>query len=250
MPLLGASLAFFIGLTLGVLGGGGSILMVPVLVYVLGYSAKPAIAMSLPIVGLASLVGAGSHWRQGNVAFRAAIPFGLATMVGAFAGARLAQRLSGVTQLGILGVVMLAAALSMLRGGVRERAGATAPLPLLLLVGVGVGVLTGMVGIGGGFLIVPALVLLAHMPMKQAVGTSLVVIAMNATAGFAGYLGNVAIDWRFLLLFAAIAIAGILVGSRLVRHVPASMLRRIFAGFLLAMAVFVLWQNRAAFGLA
>jgi hypothetical protein len=250
MPLLGASLAFVIGLTLGLLGGGGSILMVPVLVYVLGYAAKPAIAMSLPIVGLASLVGSVSHWRQGNVAYRAAIPFGLATMAGSFAGARFAQRLSGVTQLGILGIVMLAAALSMLRGGVRERAGVIAPLPLLLLVGVGVGALTGVVGIGGGFLIVPALVLLAHMPMKQAVGTSLVVIAMNATAGFAGYLGSVAIDWRFLLLFATVAIAGILVGSRLVRHVPASVLRRIFAGFLLVMAVFVLWQNRAAFGLA
>jgi uncharacterized membrane protein YfcA len=118
---------------------------------------------------------------------------------------------------------------------------------VLLAAGLAVGTLTGFVGIGGGFLIVPALVLLAGLPMKQAVGTSLVVIAMNSAAGFAGHAGTVAIPWRFLLGFTLFAVLGILAGTRLVRHVPERALKRGFAIFLLAVAALLLYQNRFAF---
>ena len=247
MPLLGLALAVLIGLSLGLLGGGGSILTVPVFVYVLGFAAKPAIAMTLPVVGTASLVGAASHWRAGNVRLRAALFFGLAAMAGAYLGARLAVHVAGAVQLATLGVVMVAAAVSMLAGRREDGAVARRPLPVLLAAGVGVGMLTGFVGIGGGFLIVPALVLLAGLPMKQAVGTSLVVIAMNSAAGFAGYAGTVAVPWGFLAAFTACAVVGILLGTRLVRHVSAGALRRGFAVFLLAVAALVLYQNRGVF---
>src|SRR5688572_11953769 len=187
MELLGAALAILIGLTLGLLGAGGSILTVPVLVYVLGVATKPAIAMSLPIVGTTSLVGAISHWRSGNVELHTAVSFGAIAMVGSYAGARLSIFMSGGAQLALLGIVMFGAAFSMLRGGATPATPSPDhPSPttrrrraLLAATALGVGVLTGLVGIGGGFLIVPALVLLAHVPMKHAVGTSLVVIAMN-----------------------------------------------------------------------
>ncbi|HEY0970115.1 MAG TPA: sulfite exporter TauE/SafE family protein [Gemmatimonadales bacterium] len=231
-------------------GGGGSILTVPVLVYVLGIAAKPAIAMSLPVVGITSLVGAALHWRLGNVRVRTAVPFGLMAMAGAFAGAKLSVFMSGTSQLALLAVVMLAAAGSMLRGGVRSAdATETAPrLTLLVPVALGVGVLTGLVGIGGGFLVVPALVLLAGVPMKQAVGTSLLVIAMNSVSGFAGYLGTVPLDWSLLAGFTTVAVLGALAGSALVAHVPQATLKRAFAVFLLVVGGFVLYQNRTAFG--
>ena len=247
MPLLGLALAVLIGLSLGLLGGGGSILTVPVFVYVLGFAAKPAIAMTLPVVGTASLVGAARHWRAGNVRLRAALFFGLAAMAGAYLGARLAVHVAGAVQLATLGVVMVAAAVSMLAGRREDGAAHRRPAPVLLAAGVGVGMLTGFVGIGGGFLIVPALVLLAGLPMKQAVGTSLVVIAMNSAAGFAGYAGTVAVPWGFLAAFTACAVVGILLGTRLVRHVSAGALRRGFAVFLLAVAALVLYQNRGVF---
>lgn len=243
-------LASVIGLSLGLLGGGGSILTVPVFVYVLGYAAKPAIAMSLPVVGATSLVGAIGHWRAGNVNFRQALTFGIVAMVGAFAGARLAVLVSGVFQLTLLAVVMLGAALSMLRRPIAQPSGAESVSRwLVLVVGLGVGLLTGLVGIGGGFLIVPALVVLARLPMKQAVGTSLLVIAMNSASGFLGYLGQVDVPWAFMAVFTAIAIGGILVGTYLVRFVSQQALKRSFAVFLLVMAGVILYQNRGVFSL-
>jgi uncharacterized protein len=250
MELVGFVLAALVGLSLGLLGGGGSILTVPLLVYVLGFGAKTAIAMSLPIVGATSLAGALGHWRAGNVRPRTALAFGLAAMGGAFAGARLAGLLSGTMQLTILGVVMLAAAVSMFRNGVHSDSGVMHPrhgLVPLLAIALAVGILTGIVGIGGGFLIVPALVLLARVPMKQAVGTSLLVIAMNSAAGFAGYLGRVEVPWGFVAGFTGVAILGVLAGTALVRAVPQSQLKRAFAVFLVAVALFTLYQNRAVF---
>lgn len=247
MTALGALLAALIGLTLGLLGGGGSILTVPVFVYVLGFEAKEAIAMSLAVVGAVSLVGAAGHWRAGNVDLRAAVAFGAFAMAGTFGGARLSAFFSGAAQLTVFAVVMLAAAVFMFRG--RHDDGEAAPGRMRLLptaaVGVGVGVLTGLVGVGGGFMIVPALVLLARVPMRRAVGTSLLVISMNAATGFAGYLGRVEVPWGFMAAFAAVAVAGILAGAWLVRFVPQRALRRGFAVFLLAMGTAILWQNRA-----
>ena len=249
MPVTGILLALLVGVVLGLLGGGGSILTVPIFVYVLRYDPKSAIAMSLPVVGLVSLVGVIGHWRAGRVALRAALLFGGVAVLGSLAGTRLAALISGTMQLAIFGAVMLAAAIFMFRSAsVEDAAEAEASLRYLVLapVGFAVGMLTGLVGVGGGFMIVPALVLLARLPMKQAVGTSLLVIAMNAFAAFAGYLGRVPMDWAVMALFAILAIAGIVLGSWLVRFVPQQALKRAFAVLLVVMGAWILYNNRAA----
>lgn len=250
MPLIGFLFAAVIGLTLGMLGGGGSILTVPIFVYVLGYGVKQAIAMSLLVVGASALFGAVSHWRAGNVNLRVALLFGAVAMAGTYGGARLAVFFSEAAQLTLFAAVMLLAAFFMLRGpsgkaGQAVSGAEPTRMPLLLIVaeGLAVGVLTGLVGVGGGFLIVPALVLLGKLPMKQAVGTSLVVIALKSGAGFAGYLGQVEIPWNFVLLFTGVASLGIVSGTRMVRHVPQSVLQRAFAVFLLVIGTFILYQN-------
>ena len=250
MFAVGLACALLIGLTLGMLGGGGSILTVPVFVYVLGYDPKLAIAMSLPVVGATSLIGALRHWRAGNLHFQSALLLGITAMVGAFAGARASVWFSGRSQLLLLGALMLASSVMMLRDSFRAVAVndtrvAPAPLLLLLSVGFAVGALTGIVGIGGGFLIVPALVLLARVPMQQAVGTSLAVIAMNSVAGFAGQRMIAEIPVGVVLSFTGVAIAGILVGTVLIRHVPARALKRAFSVLLMVIAALVLWQNYA-----
>lgn len=250
VTLLGFALAALIGLSLGVLGGGGSILTVPVFVYVLGFGAKEAIVMSFPVVGATSLFGAIGHWRAGNVELRTAVLFGLVAMAGSYAGARLAVLVSGTAQLTLLAVVMLVAAASMLRTppaaseGEATGSGNKRRLVTVSIAGIAVGVLTGFVGIGGGFLIVPALVILAKTPMKQAVGTSLLVITMNSALAFLGYRGQVPIPWGFIALFTTVAVAGILAGTYLVRFVSVGALRRGFAAFLILTAAFMLYQNR------
>jgi uncharacterized membrane protein YfcA len=255
MEALGLALAALIGLSLGLLGGGGSILTVPIFVYILGFGAKEAIAMSLAVVGATSFFGAVGHWRVGNMNLRIACIFGVVAMVGTYLGARLSIYFSGAAQLALFAVVMLGAAIFMFRGNAPLRVvdpGDAPPepiarMPLLLIVaeGIAVGVLTGLVGVGGGFLIVPALVLLGKVPMKQAVGTSLLVIAMKSAAGFYGYLGQVEVDWEFMGLFTAVAIAGIFGGTYLVRFVSQTRLQRAFAVFLVLTGSWILYQNRS-----
>ncbi len=259
MVALGYMLAALVGLSLGLMGGGGSILTVPIFVYVLGYEPKLAIAMSLPVIGITSLAGAVGHWKAGNVNLRAATTFGVIAMIGAFAGARLAALIDGRVQLALLATVMLAAAVMMFRSARRVPDAASPdaaspaettramPIGLLLPVALAVGVLTGVVGIGGGFLVVPALVLLARAPMKQAVGTSLLVIAMNAASGFAGYVGQLPMPWTFMAAFTAVAVAGIVAGTALVRYVSQRALKQAFAVFLLVMGTFILYKNRHVF---
>lgn len=247
--MLGFFFAALIGLALGTLGGGGSILTVPVLVYVLGYDPKLAIAMSLPVVGTAALVGVVSHWRAGNVRLQTAAIFGSVAMVGSYTGARASIWLTGRLQLLILGTVMIVAAASMLRSAIRDRIAPTVESPphpaIMLSVGFGVGLLTGVIGIGGGFLIVPALVILGRVPMKSAVGTSLLVIAMNSLSGYLGYHGRELVPWDFVVRFSAVAVVGILAGTALVRHISTRQLKRAFALLLVVIGVLVLWQNRA-----
>jgi uncharacterized protein len=254
--MLGYGLAFLIGLSLGVMGGGGSILTVPIFVYAMGFAPKQAIAMSLPVVGLTSLVAALGHWRAGNLDVRAALSFGIPAMIGARLSASLSAGVSGVVQLTMLGVVMLAAGVLMLRRRPEAAPPAAAhPAPvtpsparrsaaLTSLVGLGVGTLTGLIGIGGGFLFVPALVLLGGLPMKSAVGSSLLAIALSTAAASLGYRGQVTVPWTVVLIFTAIAIAGSLAGARTVRFVSPQALRRAFAYFLFVMAAFILFQNR------
>jgi uncharacterized membrane protein YfcA len=255
VDLLGYGLAALMGVVLGTLGGGGSILTVPILVYVAGYDPKEAIGMSLAVVGVTSAIGAIGHRHLGNVRLRRAAIFAASGVAGTLAGTRLATLVSGPVQLTLFATVMLLAAGFMLRGS-REPADATAataavhpPRHFLLtaLDGLVIGVLTGLVGVGGGFLIVPALVVLGRLPMHHAVGTSLAVIAINALTGFIGYLDQIAVDWGFMLGFTACAVAGILAGSRLAGRIPARTLRRAFAIFLLLMGSFMLYRNRAVF---
>ena len=244
---LGLALAVLIGISLGLLGGGGSILTVPTLVYVMNVEPKAAIAMSLPVVGITALTAAIKHWRAGHVDLRVAIGFGVVAMAGALAAARAAKAVPGVVQLTLLGAVMVAAAVLMMRPRVSANPTANAAhrRPIVLgIVGVGVGALTGLVGIGGGFLFVPALVLLGGLPIKRAVGTSLIVIAMNTAGGAIGYRGQATIDWRIVAGFTACAVLGSLIGARAVGRVSADNLRRWFAGFLLVMAGFIFWENR------
>ncbi len=254
MTILGLLLGALMGLTLGLLGGGGSTLAVPVLKYVMGFGAKEAIASSLVVVGVTSLSGAAEHWREGNVRPRVVLIFGLSAMAGAYIGAKyLASFFSGTAQLLLFGTVMLVAALFMLRengsGADQDapRTRLTAKLSLTLVtLGAGVGVLTGLVGVGGGFLIVPALVLLIGLPMKAAVGTSLLVISMNSVSGFVGYLGKVSLPWGLIVLFTALAVVGSFTGTYLTRFVPQGTLKRLFAVFLILMAIFILYQSRGA----
>ncbi|MEP6779388.1 MAG: sulfite exporter TauE/SafE family protein [Gemmatimonadaceae bacterium] len=243
--------ALAVGLALGLLGGGGSILTVPVLVFAVGLGPKAAVAASLPIVAITSGAAALSHWRQGNVQVRTAIVFGLVAAVGGFAGARLAAFMSGAMQFSLLGIVMLAAAFRMLIGNVKESAvdGTNKPIPYAKLVPIAlvVGVITGVVGIGGGFLILPTLVILCQLPMRLAVGTSLLVIAMNATSGAAGYAGQVPVDWPAVALFSVFAVAGSLTASQISSRIPQAGLKKAFGVLLIALAVVILVQNRHVF---
>ncbi|MBS1817777.1 MAG: sulfite exporter TauE/SafE family protein [Acidobacteria bacterium] len=250
MTLTAVLLGFVIGAALGLLGGGGSILTVPIFVYVLGFPPKDAVAMSLAVVGVTSVVGAFGHYGRGNVDLRTAALFGGAATGGTWAGARLAAYVSGALQLAIFGVVMLAAAVFMFRGR-RDvaAAGEQAPrsMPLALVVGeaLAVGVLTGLVGVGGGFLIVPALVLLG-VSMRTAVGTSLAVIAWNSAVGFSSYLGRAHFAWVPMALVTAGTLPGIWTGTWAHRYVSQDKLRRGFALFLVCIAAFILYQNLPA----
>lgn len=262
MSLLGLSLAALIGMSLGLLGGGGSILTVPILVYILGFDPKESIAMGLAVVGMTSLFGAVGHWRKGNVQLKAALVFGAVAMVGTYAGARLSVFVSGAVQLLLFASVMLVAAYFMYRNGRREAVAAAAaaaasvkspqvaphkaPFALMAAAALGVGGLTGVAGVGGGFLIVPALVLMVGLPMKQAVGTSLLVIALNSFVGFVGYLGHVDVPWAYLSLFTGISVAGIVAGTWASHYVSQASLKRAFSGLLVVMGVFILFKNRDA----
>lgn len=251
--MTGAAFVFaaMIGLLLGALGGGGSIVTVPVLVYALGLDPKLAIATSLPIVGMTSVVGAVGHWRAGQVQAGPALSFGVLAMLGAYIGARLGVHVPAGLQLTLLGIVMLMAALSMLTSAPRGAVDA-GPEPSTGTTGLswragslafGIGTLTGLVGIGGGFLFVPVLVLLAGVPMRSAVGTSLVVIAMNATAGSVGYAGSIPIAWMFVLTFGATASAAAAVGVWVARRTPVRALQQAFGVLLLVVGSVLLFEN-------
>lgn len=243
MLALAVALSVLIGLSLGLLGGGGSMLTVPILIYGFGVEPKSAIATSLLVVGVTSLVGGVAHAQAGRVQIRTGLFFGAAAMAGAYAGGRLARFLPARILLLAFAVLMVATAIAMLRG--RRPEAKPAPtvsarsLPRMLLHGAAVGGLTGLVGAGGGFLVVPALTLLGGLPMPLAVGTSLLVIAMQSLAGFVGYLGHVAIDLRLAGVFVAAASVGIVAGEQLTGHLPEQALRQGFAWFVLAMALFL-----------
>lgn len=241
MVLAALALSILIGLALGMLGGGGSILGVPILRYVAGFTAAQAITGSLFVVAVTSGVGAVAHARAGRVRWRTGLVFGSAGMLGAFAGGNLSAQVPGEVLMTLFAVVMLATAIAMLRG--RRAGAATArelPVAKALAVGVGFGVLTGVLGAGGGFLVVPALVLLGGLAMDAAVGTSLLVIVLNSLAGLVGHLHHVALDWELTLGVTAVAVGGALIGGRLAGRVRPELLRRLFGGFLIVIATAML----------
>ncbi|WP_163376924.1 sulfite exporter TauE/SafE family protein [Dietzia sp. Alg238-R159] len=240
------ALAVLVGLSLGLLGGGGSILVVPLLTYIGGLDPKEAIATSLFVVGATSLVSLFGHARKGNVQWRTGLIFGAAGMVGAFLGGLAGGYIPGTVLMVAFAIMMIATAGAMIKGR-KDRDGQSNdhhhPLWRILLDGLVVGAATGLVGAGGGFLVVPALVLLAGLPMTAAVGTSLLVIAMKSFAGLGGYLTSVSLDWPLVAAVTAAAIAGSFVGIRLTSVVPEKALRRGFGFFVLIMGAFVLSQE-------
>lgn len=241
-------LAIAIGLSLGLLGGGGSILTVPLLTYVAGMDPKEAIAASLFVVGATSVLSTLTHARMGNVQWRTGLIFGVASMAGAFLGGLLGGHIPGVILMLAFAAMMIATAVAMLRGRKkREGTGPTTlPLGKILIEGLVVGLVTGLVGAGGGFLVVPALALLGGLAMPVAVGTSLLVISMKSFAGLAGYMTTVSLNWPLVLAVTGMALVGALIGARLTSVVPEKALRKGFGIFVLVMGVFVLSQELPA----
>ncbi len=245
MLYVGIAAAVGVGVLLGLLGGGGSILTVPLLVYVLGVEPRTAIAMSLVVVGVTSASGALLHARAGRVRWRTALVFGSGGMTGAFVGGRINPFIPSTLLLLLFAGVMVAAAVAMLRRKETPPSSASTPAPEVIPVtrvlaqGVAVGLLSGLVGAGGGFLIVPALALVG-LPTPVATATSLVVIALQSAAGFVGHLGHAPLPWALTGAVLAAAMTGSLVGGRLAGHIAPATLRRGFAVFVLATATFLL----------
>ena len=239
------ALSLLIGVSLGVLGGGGSILTVPILVYVAGMDAKEAIAASLFVVGVTSAAGVFSHARGGRVRWRTGLLFGAAGLVGAFLGGMLGGHLPGGLLLVAFALMMIATSVAMIRGRKVDESKRHSGLPVarVLFDGLVVGLVTGLVGAGGGFLVVPALALLGGLPMAVAVGTSLLVIAMKSLGGLFGYLSSVDLDWPLVLAVTAAAVVGSVLGGRLAGRIPEVALRKGFGWFVLAMGGFVLVQQ-------
>ncbi len=253
--------AAVIGITLGLIGGGGSILTVPILVYLSGISAVTATAYSLFIVGIASLVGSVSYFKKGLVSIKTAVIFGIPSLIAVFVTRKflvpaIPEELLTVSGLlitkdillmVIFALLMIFASYSMIKkkkkGGDDEQVEQKFNYLLVLLEGALVGFLTGLVGAGGGFLIIPALVILSKLPMKMAVGTSLVIISVKSLTGFLGDISNLKIDWHFLLIFTSIAVAGIFIGTYLSNFIEGKKLKPAFGWFVLVMGVYILGRE-------
>lgn len=247
------------GIVLGLFGSGGSIIAMPALMYLLNVEAKSAIAMSMGIVAVTATISGWDNWRRGNVDLKVAMWFGLFGVIGTYGGARLGVYTPVQVQLTLFALVMYAAAWKMLQpkkqpaaqlataGGppLSEDEVIAAHMGHIAAHGVGVGVLTGLVGVGGGFLIVPALVLLSGIPMKLAIGTSLVIVAAKSYAGFAGYVGAVPVDWTTMAAFTTVTVAGSFVGTRIAHRFSQETLKRGFGIFLVFVASYIILKSVA-----
>jgi uncharacterized membrane protein YfcA len=259
MLVLGFVLAILVGVSLGLIGSGGSILTVPILVYVMGVDPVLATAYSLFIVGATALVGGIQNARDGRVDFKTALIFGIPSIIAVYiTRAYLVPVIpesvftlfdfevtKPIFLMVIFAIVMVAASITMIKPQKNKQLGEEIPMsynyPMILLEGSVVGVLTGLVGAGGGFLIIPALVLLAKMPMKKAVGTSLFIIAAKSLIGFTGDLkGSEIIDWKLLLLFTTASVFGIILGILLAKKIPGEKLKTSFGWFVLVMGIYII----------
>ena len=245
--IVGLVLSAAIGLSLGLIGGGGSILTVPILVYFLGVTPHDAVGMSLAVVGATSLFGSYLHYRRENVDLRSGLLFGAAGIVGAIAGSPLTKLVSPGALLLIFGILMLVVAISMIwRRKRAEDERIHAPHPMQgILAGFGVGVLTGFLGVGGGFLIVPALVYFGGLTMKRAIGTSLFVIFLNCVAGLVGHAAQGIFDLGLTGLVMLLAVGGAVAGTMLSHRLAAHRLQRVFAVLVLGVGGFLIVKNYA-----
>jgi uncharacterized membrane protein YfcA len=260
MEIAGYFASLLIGISLGLIGGGGSILTVPVLVYLFGVDPVLATSYSLFIVGTTSLVGAFPKYRHGLVNMKTAIIFGIPSIAAVYATRKFLVPIipqevfsigtftvtKPILMMILFAVLMVFASYSM----IRDKNGNGKPdkkegpqrfnYPMILLEGAVVGVLTGLVGAGGGFLIIPALVLLSKLPMKQAVGTSLLIIAAKSLIGFTGDLGHYTMDWKLLGIVTALAVGGIFLGSWLSHKIDGNKLKKAFGWFVLLMGIYII----------
>ena len=240
MTFTAAALALAIGVGMGMLGGGGSIVAVPVFTFILDFPPKDAIVTSLAVVGVAAAVGAIGGLVRGVVPVSVALTVGLAAMVGAYFGGFAGAGLDDRTQLAILGAVMFVAAYPLWQGPRFDTSHQPrVTTPALALLGVSTGALTGLVGVGGGFLMVPALVIGAGLRVQQAAAASLLVISLAAFSGLAGYLGRAQVAWSFVLPFAGVAAAGTLAGAHIAARLAPQVLRKAFAIALIIIGTYV-----------
>ena len=259
MEILGYIAAALIGISLGLIGGGGSILTVPVLVYIFHIQPKLATSYSLFIVGSTSLVGAITNYIKGWVDTKTALLFGISSITTVFLTRKFIVHAipeniitignttitASLLTMVLFAVLMLLASWSMIRSKKDQLAETDSPdksnaLPKLLAYGICVGLVTGLLGAGGGFLIIPTLVLLIGLPMKEAIGTSLLIIAMNSLLGFTGDIGHLQPDWKLLLTLTAISIAGIFIGIAIGKKIPGAKLKKGFGWFVLVMGIAIL----------
>lgn len=260
MEVLGYLLAALVGISLGLIGGGGSILTVPILVYVMRINPVLATSYSLFIVGSTSMVGAVNSYRKGFVSIKTALLFGLSSITTVFITRKIImpriptvlingphfQVTQSMATMILFAILMLLASIAM----IREKKEATITpedleqkethITKLLWYGIMIGLATGFLGAGGGFLLIPALVLIIKMPMKKAVGTSLLIIALNSLIGFTGDIGHFKIDWDFLTIITLIAVAGIILGGFLAKKIDGDKLKKAFGWFVLLMGMYIL----------
>lgn len=260
--ILGYLGAVIVGLVLGLIGGGGSILTVPILVYLIGLNPIVATAYSLFVVGVTSCIGTFQNIKKGRVDFKTAIIFSIPAFIAVFLTRRFLVPMiptevfsvgeftvtNNIFIMVFFAIIMLLASISMIRNRkdkVEESSHKNIQFNYLLIAleGIGVGMLTGIVGAGGGFLIIPALVILAKLPMKTAVGTSLLIIAIKSLIGFLGDIANLEIDWNFLLIFTFLSIVGIIIGVWLSKFISGKKLKRGFGYFTLFMAIYIIYKE-------
>lgn len=256
MQTAGYIAALFIGISLGLIGGGGSILTVPVLVYLFGLSPVLATSYSLFVVGSTSLIGSFNSWRKGLVDFKTALLFGITSIITVFITRKIIIPLIpedihvknitlqfSILTMVLFAVLMLLASISMIRNKpvktTEEKTNKT-NFAWLIMYGLSIGLVTGFLGAGGGFLLIPALVLLLHLPMKKAIGTSLFIIALNSLSGFIGDAGHFHTNWMFLLTISLVAIVGVFIGGLIGKSINGAKLKKGLGWFVLAMGVYII----------
>jgi uncharacterized membrane protein YfcA len=255
MEIAGYIASLFIGVSLGLIGGGGSILTVPVLVYLFAVSPTIAISYSLFIVGFTSLVGAYNYYRKGLVNFKTVLLFGSSSITTVFIARKFIipflpdvffrigsfEVTHALFVMVVFAILMVAASVSMIKNKkVEAETMAKSGPAILVIYGVLIGLVTGFLGAGGGFLLIPAFVILMKLPVKEAIGTSLLIIALNSLIGFVGDIGRHPIDWMFIIIVSAIAVAGIIIGGYFNQKVNSDKLKKGFGWFVLVMGIYII----------